>query len=680
MDDVISVLADARRYKAAGLSVIPVKADGSKTPAHAGWRAYSATVADDAQVDQWFADNIYGIGVVPGPASGNLVVLDFECKHGRPAYAEWTEKLPPELSQYLLRCPVVRTPSGGRHVWVRLPESQHGARLARYKNGDTKAEIRGEGHQVLAPGCPLSCHKSGEPYQFENYGWIAPHWMPGQPEVDPVIPMEVWQGFLQTATEINDWSAPDFPSVGPERAVGPASEDAPGTDFNRRGTWEETGLFDHGWKWVRRASGDRGLLCRPGKSEGVSASAGMVTSVKNGWPLFYPWSTSVADFVPEKPYTRFAVYAILKHGGDFKEAARSLSQSGYGKSMPDVKVSLSSVLGNFDRPPPPPGETEEARIFRWMSELKFRPENDKWLWHGYLSRGGITLLSALWKAGKSTMLSYLVRGFDGRTTEFCGREIVPSRVLYVSEEHEELWAERRDSLNIGDHVGMVSRPFKGRPSPGEWVAFIGNLIAAVEKHRFDVVVVDTLSKLWPVREENDAGQVEEALMPLWQLTNTGVGLMLVHHTRKSEGTQFTSARGSGGLSAFCETLMEFRREDDKDTKNFNRILTAQGRYRETPVKWKIELTTAGYVSHGDPDDIASTADLGPTWQQVLGNIMPLKQPGLTIDELMEKLISVRGKGVRRQDLLAEIGEKFMGGEYMRHGDGTKANPFLYCRA
>src|SRR5262245_33402532 len=31
-----------------------------------------------------------------------------------------------------------------------------------------------------------------------------------------------------------------------------------------------------------------------------------------------------------------------------------------------------------------------------------------WLWHGYLARGGVTLLTSQWKAGKTTLLSVLL--------------------------------------------------------------------------------------------------------------------------------------------------------------------------------------------------------------------------------------------------------------------------------
>lgn len=163
----------ARRYVAAGLSVIPVRADGSKAPKLAGWREFTDRLPTTAELAAWFGGtDPVGIGVVPGPASGNLVVLDFEHKYNACAFAEWTLGLSPPLAAALATCPIVRTPSGGRHVWVRLAGPIPGGRLARYAKGATKIEVRGAGHQVLAPGCPAACHSSGLTYEFESRGWL----------------------------------------------------------------------------------------------------------------------------------------------------------------------------------------------------------------------------------------------------------------------------------------------------------------------------------------------------------------------------------------------------------------------------------------------------------------------------------------------------------------------------
>lgn len=500
------------------------------------------------------------------------------------------------------------------------------------------------------------------------------------------IPLEVWAAWLERALECNEYSAPEREPHQPSPGGWPGREDAPGSDFNRRGSWEEAGLFGAGWAWERRAGDDRGLIRRPGKDHGVSASVGMVTSKANGWPLLYCWSTSVPEFVAEQCYSRFAVFALLRHAGDYAAAAKELASRGYGSPMPQPSVRVGKAPEG-EAGPAPEGEGE-ARIFRWMSELCHRPDNDKWLWHGFLSRGGVTLLNALWKAGKSTLLAHLVRAFDGRNEEFLGRKIVPSRVLIVSEEHQDIWAERRDELNIGDHVGVITReqlPFRGRSSPVQWVQMVTAIVAAVERHRFDVVVIDTLSKIWPVREENDAGQVEDALMPLWAITNAGAGLLLVHHNRKSGGKDFTGSRGSGGLPAFAETIMEFAplTEDRKDRK---RLLNSGGRYRETPTKWLVELTPSGYVAHGDPDEMTpdqkAAAGVGDRakaegWQGAVLAMLPNDEWDAMTKDYIHAKLRERGTPIRNADLVQWLADRAGAGDVVRVGKGSKGDPYRW---
>src|SRR5262245_18163443 len=130
-----------------------------------------------------------------------------------------------------------------------------------------------------------------------------------------------------------------------------------------------------------------------------------------------------------------------------------------------------------------------------------------WLWTGFLQRGSTTLLSALWKAGKTTLLLHMLRAM-GAGGSFLGKDIQPCRVLYVSEESEARWARRRDEHGLGDHVEFVLRPFRTKPRPERWESFLREISDLVKERGYDVVVFDTIASLWPVRDENDASAVQ----------------------------------------------------------------------------------------------------------------------------------------------------------------------------
>jgi hypothetical protein len=84
-----------------------------------------------------------------------------------------------------------------------------------------------------------------------------------------------------------------------------------------------------------RASRQQGTvyLARPGKTdEGWSASLGHVAP-----GVLFVFSTNAAPFEgprgdkPGTGYSPFAIYALLEHRGDFKAAARTLGEAGYGR-------------------------------------------------------------------------------------------------------------------------------------------------------------------------------------------------------------------------------------------------------------------------------------------------------------------------------------------------------------
>jgi hypothetical protein len=317
----------ARAYVGVGLSVFPVKTDGSKTPAIVGWREYATRSPTRAELARWFdRPDPHGIGITGGPASGNLVVLDFEGKDPDP-FARWSEKLTTEDHLFLARCPLVRTPSGGRHAYLRLPESAKGAKYARDADGGCLIEARGSQHFVVAPGSPPACHKTGRPYTVERAGWLD-----GRP-AEPV-PVEVFFRWTCYAAELNEYVRPQPDRVVGDRPVAVATGDRPGDHFNARVPWEAI-LARHGWRAFRQ-SGDVIFWTRPGKPAGVSATTGFCKGDTAG-DLLFVFTSSAPPFEPDTAYSRFAAYTLLEHRGDFAAATRALVLAGYGRPLPARK-------------------------------------------------------------------------------------------------------------------------------------------------------------------------------------------------------------------------------------------------------------------------------------------------------------------------------------------------------
>src|SRR5207248_11677263 len=69
------------------------------------------------------------------------------------------------------------------------------------------------------------------------------------------------------------------------------------------------------------------------------------------------------------------------------------------------------------------------------------PSTIEWLWHGLIARGNVTLFTSQWKAGKTTLITALLQQFAAGG-KFLDRSVTPTKVLVVSEESRDTWADR----------------------------------------------------------------------------------------------------------------------------------------------------------------------------------------------------------------------------------------------
>ena len=345
----------AKRYVAAGLSVIPVADDGTKAPFwevlprvwddqaqryRPTWKSYQVLRPTDQDIESWSQDGkSFGIAVVTGQVSGGqlgygLEVIDFDTVELFDPWAKQVERQIPGLVRRLVQ---VQTPRPGRHVYYRCSEFGGSQKLAMAMveaaggasgrlEKVTLIETKGEGGYCIVPPSPRWCHPSARCYRQVDGS-------PDLTEVPPISPVER-SVLLNTARSFNRWTPPQS-GVVPRNPASQASrsswserEGRPGDVFNREADWEDI-LGPHGW--VRASSnGGASHWRRPGKDNGTSATTGHCTSNEDGTDLLYVFSSNAEPFQDGKAYCKFVVYALLEHQGDFGAAARELRRQGYG--------------------------------------------------------------------------------------------------------------------------------------------------------------------------------------------------------------------------------------------------------------------------------------------------------------------------------------------------------------
>jgi hypothetical protein len=384
----------------------------------------------------------------------------------------------------------------------------------------------------------------------------------------------------------------------------------------------------------------------------------------------YEYIAALYDAVPTPAHAEDYAERIISNWGE-TEFQRLLLEAGQTNGPPAARCrNISNELLKLSTRLSSRSNQEEAfpRLIP-ASELAAVDETDLFLWEGFVARNSFSLLTGLWKAGKTTLIGALLNRIQ-LGMPFLDQPTRCSRVIVVSEEHEGLWAGRRDRFELTDAISFLLRPFSARPTYAEWVALIRHLTHLAQQHEARLIILDPLSGLWNVENENDASQVNAALMPLRGLLDQ-VAILGCHHPRKGDGKEATSSRGSGALPAFADILIELRRAEPEEMKSRKRIVTAYGRFETTPPELLIELAEDGVSYKSLGNRIA--ADLSSI-QTLIQSVLPVKPPGMTKPEILENWPEMKApRGQRLIDAL-HLGINSL---WFRTGSGHRGDPFRF---
>lgn len=228
------------------------------------------------------------------------------------------------------------------------------------------------------------------------------------------------------------------------------------------------------------------------------------------------------------------------------------------------------------------------------------PSSTEWLWHGLIARRQVSLFTSQWKAGKTTLVTGLLHHF-GAGGKFLDRPVAPGKVLIVSEESRETWAERVRRMPIGKHCRLLARPFPRRPTSEAWERLIELGMEMQAAGQLDLLVIDPLAKFLPGSSDGDINSLEQMLDPLRCLTDGGAGVLILHHPRKRKSEEGSTARGHSGLLAAVDIIIELSKFGTLSTDERRRKLYAVSRFPETPKQTVYEWTKTGrFVFLGDP--------------------------------------------------------------------------------
>ncbi|CAB4215005.1 AAA domain containing protein [uncultured Caudovirales phage] len=356
----LELLTVALRFSVAGYCVLPVAPDGTKRPNVKTWTAYQTIAPRTEDLQGWFNGPVNnGIGLVTGRVSGNLEMLELEGRAVESGVRDAIEQMAKEsglgeLWQRINDGYTELTPSGGIHWLYRISDGPvaGNTKLARRAGAndtvEVLAETRGEGGFVVIAPTGGHCHPSGR-------GWVQ---VSGSAETIASVTSSERED-LHALFKYFDSLPRASEALSAARTVPAAGEgQSPGDAFNAQSTWDEI-LLPLGWTKLWTKAGVTHWR-RPGKREGISAT----TNFENT-DYFYPFSTSTS-FEAERGYSKFAVYALTAHNGDFTLAAAALKARGFGSGKVsnlqafDISALETTQSGNTGQDPTEAGDVERT--------------------------------------------------------------------------------------------------------------------------------------------------------------------------------------------------------------------------------------------------------------------------------------------------------------------------------
>jgi hypothetical protein len=578
--------AQARSAYEAGLSVVPPAQDGTKRPwppGGGGWKDYQTRRAPLALVTRWYDPNngLTGIGVVCGRVSGGLECLDFDTLDG------WQSFL--DLANACGMKPLIdRIWSGygeltprGAHLLYRCSEIAGNSKIAKDASGKAFLESRGEGGYVIIAPSHGTVHPSGGAYRCVSGALYSIVTLSTQERRD-----------LWDFARCMDCSpkTPDAPD--PIRSSSDPTN-RPGEEFNKRASWGEV-LEPHGWTRVF-TRGESTYWRRPGKNEGVSATTGYA-----GTDYLYVFSTSTG-LDSERAYTKFSVFALLNHSGDFRAATSALAKAGYGEPPVKTKTALTSPtpfspLQIVPASPQPAPKSPRVPLIL-MADYIARPRPMSYLIKGILPAMGLAQIFGDSNVGKSfiaiDMGCHIACGLPWR-----GMRVKQTGVVYIAAEglgglaaRLAAWSARMEV--VPDRFWIREWPV-GLTVPGA-AAVVAEDIAALP-NPVGLIILDTFAGNFGVGSENDAADMAAALLGMKALGHQRMSLN-VHHTGHQDKGR---SRGHSSLYAAIDVELMASRKGDSDVVMLSHTKVREGE-RMTPLGFRLERVDLPWADEdGEP--------------------------------------------------------------------------------
>jgi len=410
------------------------------------------------------------------------------------------------------------------------------------------------------------------------------------------------------------------------------------------------------YQWKRELNGS----CPPQPAALLTAINGPSNNGNGQKPRFD--SSIVWEGIPDgqRDETLFKYACKMRHNDTPRDLAERLIVEAAARCKPPFpeREALRKVeqAYRYDA-----GKTEEKKPGHHFTLVTARDvmmtedTEQSWIWDGILPAGGMSLLVAKPKVGKTTLAFNLAVAVS-RGADFLGRKTTQGPVVYLALEEKKgeikkkLAAAGIDDESIRFHFGSA---------PINAMAEVEPLIAETGAK---LLIIDVLQKFCRLRDLNDYAIVTNALEPLMAAARKqGCHILLTHHAGKADRPDGDDILGSTGLLGGVDTSIHIKKRDKRRT-----FFTIQ-RYGDDTEETVIELKDDGSLEAMGSRQEVEIEEAKPL---VLDALKDGGEP-LTINDIWNRVEKGHTPVSKAVNLLVEIRQIF------KSGSGKKGDPYKY---
>ena len=516
MSKLETALALAER----GFKVFPIAAGAKAPPLLVGWQRDDGATLDEGVIrHRWSLNPDANIGI----HCAGLLVLDVDVKKDgleSMQYLDMMEGLPTTLTTI--------TPSGGRHLFYRLPEGHPGCPNSVEVVGKG-LDVRSTNGYVVAPGSTVPAGT----YMFEA-------------DV-PVADAPAW--LIEKA------------GTAPHKERGPVVEvpDAPDYVVEQAAEW-----LRKAERSVRGAGGDQAayrVACGL-RDRGVSYAQACLLMRSADWDYGCGWREGRLEDKPIRSAYRYAqgdpgAKAVLD--SDFPASAAVPGEYDRAEAAADDFAGPAPMLVATN-PESVQNAVSHGNIGNTRGPIKLSDFasggsiSQPYVVKGLLSKASYTVLHGQPGAGK-TFVSFDIGYHVAAGRPWHGRLVKQGTVLYLA--YEGVGGLRKRAEALRRHYGAEDVPFYVMPASYDLRTQEGRKALGADMATLptppSLVVVDTLAHALMGGDENsaqDVGAFNQAVQAL--IRATGACVMVIHHPPKNgEGP-----RGSSAIRGACDSEIQ----------------------------------------------------------------------------------------------------------------------------